>query len=196
MTRLAVAGECPDTLATLSTPQTRLMPLTEARAPLIFQYYKENLNHLFKWDAVANPSAHSIETWLHYAQWAKQEYLDQKQVEFIATDHSETEMLALCSITDIKLAPYYSGDMGFSIAEKHEGKGIMFEVAQKAVEFMFKEYGLHRLTATFHPDNLRSKALLERLGFEREGYAKAYMQVGDMGWQDHVVMALVNPDHT
>ena len=99
MTQLAVTGERPKTLATLKTDQTLLMPLTEARAPLIFQYYKNNLKHLFKWDAVANPSAHSIETWQHYAQWAKQEYLEQKQVEFIATNKSATEMIALCMYT-------------------------------------------------------------------------------------------------
>ena len=46
--------------------------------------------------------------------------------------------------------------------------------------------------ANYLPSNTRSEALLERLGFEREGYAKSYLQIGGR-WRDHVLTAKVNP---
>ncbi|WP_311666215.1 GNAT family N-acetyltransferase [Paraburkholderia sp. WSM4177] len=35
---------------------------------------------------------------------------------------------------------------------------------------------LHRVMANYRPDNLRSARLLERLGFENEGLARAYLK--------------------
>jgi ribosomal-protein-alanine N-acetyltransferase len=41
------------------------------------------------------------------------------------------------------------------------------------------------------PRNERSARLLERLGFEREGFAKAYLHL-DGRWQDHVLTSLTS----
>jgi ribosomal-protein-alanine N-acetyltransferase len=53
-------------------------------------------------------------------------------------------------------------------------------------------YRLHRVMASYRPDNARSGRLLENLGFEREGLAKAYLKI-DGQWADHVLTSLVNP---
>ncbi|KFN17466.1 hypothetical protein JM66_20365 [Aeromonas bestiarum] len=39
---------------------------------------------------------------------------------------------------------------------------------------------------------LRSGALLERLGFEREGLARDYLMINGR-WEDHVLTARLNP---
>ncbi len=39
---------------------------------------------------------------------------------------------------------------------------------------------------------LRCAALLERLGFEREGYARDYLMINGR-WEDHVLTARLNP---
>lgn len=52
---------------------------------------------------------------------------------------------------------------------------------------------MHRIMANYMPHNQRSGALLARLGFEREGYAKDYLLI-DGKWQDHVLTALTNKE--
>ncbi|EFE23404.1 hypothetical protein EDWATA_01566, partial [Edwardsiella tarda ATCC 23685] len=47
----------------------------------------------------------------------------------------------------------------------------------------------------YMPHNQRSGALLQRLGFEKEGYAKNYLLINGK-WQDHVLTALTTPDWT
>jgi ribosomal-protein-alanine N-acetyltransferase len=42
------------------------------------------------------------------------------------------------------------------------------------------------------PRNERSARLLARLGFEREGYAKRYLQIAGT-WEDHVLTAKTRP---
>ena len=68
----------------------------------------------------------------------------------------------------------------------------MHEVVTAGIDYLFGERGLHRIMAGYMPANLRSGALLERLGFEREGYAKDYLMINGR-WEDHVLTALLNP---
>lgn len=42
------------------------------------------------------------------------------------------------------------------------------------------------------PSNVRSERLLARLGFEREGYARAYLKIAGR-WEDMVLNSLINP---
>jgi ribosomal-protein-alanine N-acetyltransferase len=42
------------------------------------------------------------------------------------------------------------------------------------------------------PANTRSAALLQRLGFEREGFARSYLRINGR-WEDMVLNSLVNP---
>jgi len=45
--------------------------------------------------------------------------------------------------------------------------------------------------ANHAPSNERSEKMLRRLGFEREGYAKAYLKIADK-WEDMVLNSLIN----
>ena len=43
------------------------------------------------------------------------------------------------------------------------------------------------------PDNAPSIAVLERNGFQREGYARGYLKI-DGAWRDHVLFGLIESD--
>src|SRR3546814_41098 len=82
--------------------------------------------------------------------------------------------------------------MGYQIDAECEGRGLMTEALRLAIDFMFARFGLHRIMANYIPDNHRSGRVLERLGFEKEGYARNYLFI-DGAWRDHVLTALINP---
>ncbi len=69
----------------------------------------------------------------------------------------------------------------------------MTEGLRAAIEFVFKKLNFHRVMANHLPENTRSEALLKRLGFEREGYAREYLFLNG-AWRDHVLNSLVNPN--
>jgi ribosomal-protein-alanine N-acetyltransferase len=55
----------------------------------------------------------------------------------------------------------------------------------------FETVGLHRVEANIQPENVRSIALVEGLGFRREGYSPRYLRIGGE-WRDHVRYAILS----
>jgi ribosomal-protein-alanine N-acetyltransferase len=89
---------------------------------------------------------------------------------------------------------FCSAMLGYAIDTAHEGRGLMREALQAALADAFgPRVRLHRVQANVRPNNTRSLALLARLGFEREGLARAYLFI-DGAWRDHVMTARLNPD--
>ena len=56
------------------------------------------------------------------------------------------------------------------------------------VPFAFDVLRLHRLEAACIPTNQASIGLLEKTGFQREGYAREYLCINGI-WQDHLLYA-------
>ncbi len=79
--------------------------------------------------------------------------------------------------------------LGYSIGQKWQGQGLMFEALTAAIRYMQRTQHIHRIMANYMPHNQRSGDLLARLGFEKEGYAKDYLLI-DGEWRDHVLTAL------
>lgn len=83
--------------------------------------------------------------------------------------------------------------MGYALAASAEGRGYMTEACRAGIAYMFEEVRLHRIMANYMPNNARSAAVLQRLGFTVEGTAKDYLYLAG-AWQDHVLTSLTNPE--
>lgn len=57
-------------------------------------------------------------------------------------------------------------DIGFSVLEEFEGKGYVFEAAQKVKSIGMDEFGLKKISAITTKDNYSSQKLIERLGLK------------------------------
>ena len=63
-------------------------------------------------------------------------------------------------------------EVGFALAREAWGHGLMREALTTLIAFAFDDLRMHRLEADVDPDNDASLGLLERLGFQREGYLR------------------------
>jgi [ribosomal protein S5]-alanine N-acetyltransferase len=60
-------------------------------------------------------------------------------------------------------------EIGYDLAPRWWGRGLMAEAMGAAIGFGFERMGLHRIESLVHTENARSHALMRRLGFVREG---------------------------
>ncbi len=107
----------------------------------------------------------------------------------------DNEILAQCSLTNIIYGPLKGGHIGYSIDARFEGSGLMTQVCQETIAHAFNKLKLNRLMAAYIPHNTRSEALLNKLGFSKEGLAKKYLQINGK-WEDHVLTSLLNPENS
>jgi ribosomal-protein-alanine N-acetyltransferase len=112
-------------------------------------------------------------------------------VHFIIRRTGSRALVGECNFTNIMRGPFQACHLGYSLAEVEQGCGLMYEALSAAIGFVFDEYELHRVMANYRVENLRSAQLLQRLGFEIEGTARAYLKINGH-WADHILSSKIN----
>lgn len=84
-------------------------------------------------------------------------------------------------------------EVGFALRKSLWGGGWMRDAVSVMIDFAFSTLNFHRLEADVDPRNQRSLALLERLGFRREGLLAERFHAGDE-IQDSVLLGLLARD--
>jgi RimJ/RimL family protein N-acetyltransferase len=77
-------------------------------------------------------------------------------------------VIGTCTLARISSA-HRRAEIGFALARAHWGRGYAGEAVERAVRHAFDDLALHRIEADVDPRNARSIAVLQRLGFTREG---------------------------
>jgi ribosomal-protein-alanine N-acetyltransferase len=83
--------------------------------------------------------------------------------------------------------------IGYIITPARHRQGFATEAVSAMLDFCFGELGLHRAQAFIHPDNSASIALVEKLGFSREGLLRDNLRVGEV-WRDDLLYARLATD--
>ena len=175
--------------------QIKLTSVSDAEA--ISRYYLENyhaLKHLKPWEPEREVTSDSINAWRKRLAERDNEMLAGQARYFIALDSTGQHVMASCSLTQIARGGFQAAYMGYSVAQKYEGQGVMRQLCEHVVRYAFEELTLNRIMANHLPSNDRSAKLLARLGFVREGFASKYLRINGR-WEDHVLNALINPSN-
>jgi RimJ/RimL family protein N-acetyltransferase len=84
-------------------------------------------------------------------------------------------------------------EFGISLSRDYQGKGLASEALTAIFDDLFAEKEVHRITAVMDVDNTAIIALMDRLGFRREGhYIKSFFDDGE--WRDEYFYALLKRD--
>jgi RimJ/RimL family protein N-acetyltransferase len=101
-------------------------------------------------------------------------------------------VIGTCTLASLS-SEHRRAEVGFALARAKWGRGYISEALPALLDFAFGTLDLHRLEADVDPRNERSIRVLERLGFEREGYLRERYHVnGEL--QDAVLYGLLRRD--
>ena len=97
------------------------------------------------------------------------------------------------TLANIRRGVAQAGSIGYWVGAPFARKGYMTAAMRALVPFCFTTLRLHRLEAACIPSNTASVRLLEKTGFQREGYARRYLCINGE-WQDHLLYARLKDD--
>jgi ribosomal-protein-serine acetyltransferase len=85
-------------------------------------------------------------------------------------------------------------EIGYWLDEGSEGRGLVTTACRRFIDHGFGVMGLHRVTIRAAVQNLRSRAVAERLGFTQEGLIRGSGRVGDGTYVDLVIYGMLEND--
>ena len=91
-------------------------------------------------------------------------------------------------LASIRRGVAQAGSLGYWIGLPYARRGYMTSALRALVPAAFEVLRLHRLEAACIPTNVASTRVLEKVGFQREGYAREYLCINGT-WQDHLLYA-------
>ena len=178
----------------IRTERALVTLLQPEQAPLLQTFCVENREHLSRWERIRDEAFYTVDDCRKRIETMSTHFEAGDCVNFVALNQDSTEMLASMNFNGIARGAFHACYLGYSIAAKHQGTGLMYEVLHASINYVFETLDLHRVMANYMPRNTRSENLLRRLGFKKEGYAESYLHIAGR-WEDHVLNSLINLRH-
>ena len=154
-----------------------ILPFPELRSQrfILRQILQGDLRALY--EGLSDPRVNA-----HYGISYQSEQATQEQIDWyrglendgngvwwaICAHHHPQQLLGACGVYEID---HYNrnADIGYWLSPAQWGQGVMQECLTKVFEYAFGNMQLHRLEAEVELENIASRKLLEKLGFEHEG---------------------------
>jgi ribosomal-protein-alanine N-acetyltransferase len=109
---------------------------------------------------------------------------------FIFADSNQS-LVGAITLSNVRRGVAETGTLGYWIGHRFAGRGYGTEAVRAMLAWSFEDLNLHRVEAACVPENLASRRVLEKTGFQLEGQARAYLKInGD--WADHLLFGVVN----
>ncbi|WP_266007035.1 GNAT family N-acetyltransferase [Paucibacter sp. PLA-PC-4] len=178
----------------LHTERLLLRAPTVALTAAVVDYQARNMAHFARWDPPYPAD--------FFASAAVTERLAQGEQSFAAGSayrywfslrDDPARLIGQVHLSQVARGAFQNAILGYSLDEQAQGLGLMREALRAVIAEMFgAQVRLHRIQAAVRPENQRSRAVLQALGFAQEGLSRRYLFI-DGQWRDHEVYALLNP---
>ena len=106
---------------------------------------------------------------------------------------NDLELVGCINLNEIVRGAFQSAYLGYYVFAPFAGQGLMRQALSLVVDEAFSVLGMHRLEANIQPANTQSIALVNSLGFRREGYSPRYLKIAGE-WRDHERYAITAED--
>jgi len=168
--------------------QLGVRPLEAEDAPQLYALIEANREHLARWMPWApDQDLRGTEAFIAEAE-------EQLAGEngFQAKIEPEGEIVGVVGFHKIDWVNRNTS-LGYWLAEAAQGRGTMTTVVRAVLDYAFYEWELHRVEIDCAPENRRSRAIPERLGFREEGVLREAELVGGR-YLDSVVYGMLDQE--
>jgi ribosomal-protein-alanine N-acetyltransferase len=158
----------------------------------IARFYSQNRKFLQPFSPTFGEEIFTVRGWRDRIDATLAEYRGGRGLRLLLYPKAQpARVMGIANFTSITGFPTYMCNLGYSIAESEQGRGLITEALRGAIGYVFGQMRLHRIEANYMPRNVASARVLEKLGFVIEGRAQEYILI-DGVWEEHVRTSLTN----
>ena len=176
----------------LHTPRLTLRPFTESDAEEMFNTWANDpeVTKFLTWE----PHGNIAVTRLLLSVWEKQ-VTDPAYYNW-AIVFRDGKKDALIGSIALNSAPEEQerASLGYCIAKKYWGKGIMTEAVSEVLRFAFDEVGFYRITGQHAAENYGSARVMEKCGLRYEGLLRGHFRLLSTGERVDIVTRAILRD--
>ncbi len=135
-------------------------------------YSLRNANHLRPFEPVRSDGYHSLTAWETRANAFAYESAQGQAYRYAVRLKNENTVIGVVNFTNVVRGVFQACHLGFSLDEKQQGKGLMFESLSALIRHIFHVYHLHRVMANYRPENIKSERLLNAFILKKKAMPK------------------------
>lgn len=155
----------------------------------------ESRSFLERWEPAWESDALTEAAFRNRVIRSNQEFASGIALPLLLFSRRTDDLLGGLTIGHIRRGASQSCMIGYWMGERYAGRGHMSAAVNVTVQHIFQRLNLHRIEAACIPENERSIRLLEKAGFQREGYMQDYLKIRGE-WRDHLLYALIANKNT
>jgi RimJ/RimL family protein N-acetyltransferase len=155
----------------LRSPRVRLAALTDADLPLITRWH-DDVEFARNYDS--RPARPRTEAELR--EWLQEQQKSSTAFVFAVRLRENDELIGVVEIEGIQWT-HRTAWLAIAVGPAtHRGRGYGYESLRLALRFAFHELNLYRVQLSVFAYNERAIRLYERLGFQREGVYREFLE--------------------
>lgn len=181
-------------LTEYETKRLILKILTPDKCNSVLRFYKDNCALFEKYNPIMPKNYYTTDYQRNTLSAEYKSFLSGKSIRYYIYEKSNTKrIIGTISLNDIKKAFSSSAVIGYRFGSEYHHNGYATESLEKLILALFKEEHIHRIEAYIQPDNIPSKKLIERLGFQYEGICYSHTMVAQH-WEDMERYSIISTD--
>ena len=172
------------------TKYLTLSYLKESFAQELFELTDSNRNYLKQWLPWLDYT-NDVDDTLNYIKSAIAQ--NQKYLGPIFAILSSNQIIGVVGFHTIDRANNI-GEIGYWLTERMQGKGFITKSVEKLIKIGFEELALNRIQIPVAENNIKSRAIPERLGFKFEGIIRE-RELLYGNYVNHAMYSKIKGDH-
>ena len=180
---------------TFETERLILQTSDPSRAGALLTYYSENREFFEQHEPAWPEEYYTLEYQTRILEMEAANM--QKKISayyYFSRKEEPARIIGSISFVRIRKEPYASTIFGYNLHQEEQGHGYCTEACRAAMEEVLRFAHIHRIESRVLTDNPRSVAILERLGFMKEGMEYAGILINGQ-FRDHFRYAWINADY-
>ena len=165
-------------------------------AARVLDYAVRNRDFMQEWNPATSEAFYTLEFQEERLRIERELLLQDRSVRlwlFKKHDRAFERIIGDLAFSNIVRGAFQSCHLGYKMDGAEINKGYITEALSRAIRFAFGDMQLHRIEANIMPKNVRSRRVVEKLGFVEEGLSRKYLKIAG-AWEDHIHYVLLNPD--